>query len=119
MSVTPTGASPGLGGGANGEIEQKDNVIGADSTLESTKLEPLKPQAQAGDVTADKQVSQVLDGLADSQPAKTAGDLINQAASESRRGHPEAGLETVCSCRSALNLVDLANQAYAAVVGKK
>jgi hypothetical protein len=86
MSVTPTGASPGLDGGANGEIVQKDNVIGADSTLESTKLEPLKPETGvatgSSTTTTDKQVSEVLDGLADSQPVKTAGDLINQAAGE-------------------------------------
>lgn len=101
MSVTPTGASPGLDGGANGEIVQKDNVIGADSTLESTKLEPLKPEtgASTGSSTAttDKQVSEVLDGLADSQPVKTAGDLINQAAGAYFQGRSiQAGQYSFC-----------------------
>lgn len=85
MSVTPTGASPGLDGGSAGEIQEKDNVIGSDSTLESAKLEPLKPEVVApstGSATTDKQVSQVLDGLAESQPVKTAGDLMNQASGE-------------------------------------
>ena len=86
MSVTPTGASPGLDGGSAGQVEEKDNVIGSDSTLESTKLEPLEPEAKTGaeGMTNDKQVTAALDGLADSQPVKTAGDLMNQAAGESR-----------------------------------
>jgi len=83
VSNTPTGASPGLDAGDNGVVPVRDNVIGSDATIESAKLEPLKPEATTTE-DASKGVASVLDGLAASQPAKTAGDLVNQATGELR-----------------------------------
>ena len=92
VSNTPTGASPGLDAGDNGVVPVRDNVIGSDATIESAKLEPLKPEAISTSATtsaedASKGVASVLDGLAASQPAKTAGDLIGQATGELRRAY--------------------------------
>jgi hypothetical protein len=92
VSNTPTGASPGLDAGDNGVIPVRDNVIGSDATIESAKLEPLKPEPTSTSATtstedASKGVASVLDGLAASQPAKTAGDLIGQATGELRVCH--------------------------------
>lgn len=84
VSNTPTGASPGLDAGDNGVVPVGDNVIGSDATIESAKLEPLKPEATTTE-DASKGVASVLDGLAASQPAKTAGDLVNQATGELRK----------------------------------
>lgn len=104
MSPTPTGASAGLDGGVQGqEIKLKESVIGKDSTIESSKLAPLNPepsvsgtptsqatgssssQAKASsDLTgqAEDKLTSVLDSLADSQPGKTAQDLVSDAGSE-------------------------------------
>jgi hypothetical protein len=89
MSSVPTGASAGLDAGANGQIEIKDSVIGPDSTIAAVQLEPLEKTAtettgtaSSTSTTKSQGIAGVLDSLADSQPGKSATDMLNQASSE-------------------------------------
>lgn len=93
------------------------DVIGKESTIQSTKLEPLEKDAVPAEPKPEP--ASVLDSLADSQPAKTAGDLYNSAAGMS---HSFAYMLVACSITlfaKSFLCVALATSAYEAVVGKK